>query len=56
LKKVCYKSSASEEAKMAKRPPYVPECQLKELIKYWDSDKHKVNLISESPFLFSIGC
>ncbi|KAH0752131.1 hypothetical protein KY285_005279 [Solanum tuberosum] len=26
---------------MAKRPPYVPECQLKELIKYWDSDKHK---------------
>ncbi|KAH0695871.1 hypothetical protein KY289_013353 [Solanum tuberosum] len=41
LKKVCYKSCASEEAKMAKRPPYVPECQLKELIKYWDSDKHK---------------
>uniref|UniRef100_M1DZ21 Ubiquitin n=1 Tax=Solanum tuberosum TaxID=4113 RepID=M1DZ21_SOLTU len=45
LKKVCYKSSASEEAKMAKRPPYVPECQLKELIKYWDSDKHKSALV-----------
>ncbi|KAH0714998.1 hypothetical protein KY284_007903 [Solanum tuberosum] len=26
---------------MAKRPPYVPERQLKELIKYWDCDKHK---------------
>ncbi|XP_049381310.1 uncharacterized protein LOC125845847 [Solanum stenotomum] len=41
LKKLCYKSCASEETKMAKRPPYVPECQLKELIKYWDCDKHK---------------
>ncbi|KAK6777516.1 hypothetical protein RDI58_024233 [Solanum bulbocastanum] len=25
---------------MAKRPPYVPKCQPKELPKYWDSDKH----------------
>ncbi|KAG5629889.1 hypothetical protein H5410_001606, partial [Solanum commersonii] len=42
LKKLCYKSCASEETKIAKRPPYVPECQLKELIKYWDCDKHKL--------------
>lgn len=26
---------------MAKRPHCVPECQLKELLKYWETDKHK---------------
>ncbi|KAH0764731.1 hypothetical protein KY285_000602 [Solanum tuberosum] len=41
LKKLCYKPCTSHEVLMAKRPPYVPECQLKELLKYWDSDKHK---------------
>lgn len=39
LKKLCYKSSS--EVLIAKKAPYVPECQLKELFKYWEFAKFK---------------
>ncbi|XP_060177728.1 uncharacterized protein LOC132607650 [Lycium barbarum] len=39
LKKLCYKPKVTNEIIMAKRPGHILECQFKELLEYWKSEK-----------------
>ncbi|XP_060177810.1 uncharacterized protein LOC132607743 [Lycium barbarum] len=39
LKKLCYKPKVTDEIIMAKRPGHILECQFKELLEYWMSEK-----------------
>ena len=48
LKMTYYDPYDNDEVRMENRPGHIPECQFRELLKYWKSEKFKVKCSSES--------